>query len=67
MPDTFRVARSAVSIGKVSDEPDERHYWWSRTPLQRLEAVEYLRRMNYGDDATAGLQRVLEITQRLPR
>ena len=51
-------------VGTLSDEPDDRQYWWGRTPIERLEAVEFLRQMNYGHDATARLQRALEIAQR---
>jgi hypothetical protein len=64
MPREMRVDRSAVSVVSLFDEPDERYYWWNRTPDERLAAVEALRRMNYGDDATARLQRVFEIAQR---
>jgi len=39
-------------------------YWHSRTPQERLEALELMRRRAYGyDQATARLQRVLEIVQ----
>ncbi|MEK7441333.1 MAG: hypothetical protein AAB571_07560 [Chloroflexota bacterium] len=46
---------------------EDKAYWLSRTPHQRLEEIEDLRRINYGNQATARLQRVLEITQRSPR
>ena len=35
----------------------------SKTPLERLRALEYLRRMAYGPAATARLQRVLSVAQ----
>lgn len=39
-------------------------YWHSRTPQERLWAVELMRQEAYGyDPATATLQRVLEISQ----
>ena len=28
-----------------------RNYWWSRTPQERMEALEDLRIMNYGQEA----------------
>lgn len=40
-------------------------YWLSKTPQERLSAVEILRRQYYGD--TARLQRVLRIVKREKR
>lgn len=37
-------------------------YWLSRTPEERVAAVEYLRRQFYG--SSAGLQRSARIVQR---
>jgi hypothetical protein len=63
-----RVDRSVMSVGALHDEPDEREWWWRRTPLERLAAIEAMRRVVYGRAATDGrLQRVLEIAQREPR
>lgn len=61
-----RLDKSALSIVSSFEEADEedRKYWHSRTPLERLQHTEYLRRINYGDSATARLQRVLEIVER---
>jgi hypothetical protein len=54
--------RTAFSVASLSDESDEKAYWLSKTPQERLQAVELMRRMNYGyDRASARLQRVLEI------
>ncbi len=55
--------KTAFSISKLSDEPDEKAYWLSRTPQERLRHLELLRRINYGYSATARLQRILEFTQ----
>jgi hypothetical protein len=41
----------------------EVEYWLSRTPQERLQALECLRRLYYGyDPATARVQRVLDVT-----
>jgi hypothetical protein len=32
-------------------EADDVDYWMSKTPTERIEALEYLRRWVYGDDA----------------
>ena len=61
---SFKVDRKALSVASLQDETDERVYWHSRTPQERLRQVEILRRINYGHRATARLQRVLEITER---
>jgi hypothetical protein len=59
--DEPRVDRTAFSVVPLFDDSDERAYWHSRSPAERLEHVETLRRISYGDQATARLQRVLEI------
>ncbi len=41
-------------------EADDIDFWMSKTPTERIEAGEYLRRWVYGDDQVdARLQRVL--------
>ena len=63
--DTLKMDKSAFSVAPLGDDSDEKKYWHSRTPYERLAAVEMLRQMNYGyDPSTTRLQRVLEITQR---
>jgi hypothetical protein len=63
--DEFRLDRSAVSVGRLDEPSDEKAYWLSKTPSERLIALEYLRQVAYGyDPATCRLQRVLEIAQR---
>jgi len=59
-----KTAFSVISSFEEADQQD-REYWLSRTPLERLQYMELLRRINYGDDATARLQRVLEIAERV--
>ena len=60
--DLPRLDKTALSVGSLfDDDEEERLYWLSRTPAERLRHTEYLRRMNYGERATARLQRVLEI------
>ena len=58
-----RNAFSVVSLDEQDD--DEKRYWRSKTPHQRLEAVELTRQLLYGyDPATCRLQRVFEVAQR---
>ena len=62
--DSVRLDRSAFSVGSLSDEPDEKAYWQSKTPLERLEALELMRQIIYGyNPATTRLQRILEIAE----
>jgi hypothetical protein len=58
------VDRTAFSVVSLHDEPDDTAYWLSRTPYERMLAVEMLRRIVYGYDPTAArLQRVFEVTE----
>jgi hypothetical protein len=60
---SLKLDKTAFSIAPLFDESDEKAYWLSRTPQERLHHIEILRRINYGDSATARLQRVLELAQ----
>ena len=67
-PEPYRVDRSIVLVGSAFGESDEKAFWFSRTPLERLEALEYLREIAFGyDPATTRLQRVLETAEFPPR
>ncbi len=56
--------RTALMLTSHADNSDDA-YWQSRTPQERIEAVEMLRRLNYGLDATSSrLQRLLEVVER---
>jgi len=62
-PKLDKTVFSIVSSFEEADRQDK-EYWLSRTPLERLQYMELLRRINYGSNATARLQRVLEIAER---
>jgi len=61
-----KMNKKVVSVISSFEEADrqDKEYWLSRTPLERLQHMELLRRINYGPNATARLQRVLEIAER---
>jgi hypothetical protein len=61
-----RLDKTKISIFSSFEEAEraDEEYWFSRTPEERLAQLELLRRINYGDAATARLQRVLEIVDR---
>jgi hypothetical protein len=49
-------------VGSLGDSRDEKAYWLSKTPLERLEALEFLRQTFYGYDPLIDrVQRVLEV------
>lgn len=59
-----RMDKTAFSVATLTEESDEKAYWQTRTPQERLETVELLRQLNYGyDPVTARLQRVLAIAE----
>jgi hypothetical protein len=53
--------RAHFSVAKLG-ESDEKAYWLSKSPAERLEAVELMRQMIYGyDPARTRLQRILTV------
>ncbi len=59
-----RLNKTVFSLAPLFDEADEKAYWLSRTPGERLRHIEMLRRINYGHRAATRLQRLLEIAPR---
>jgi len=65
MLDSVKVNKEAFVVMSLFEESDEKSYWFSKTPYERLAAVEFMRQIIYGyDPSTTRLQRVFEITQR---
>ncbi len=59
------MKKTTFSIASLHDESDEKDYWLSRTPEERLEALEILRRIAYGYDSDPGrLSRFFEVIER---
>lgn len=49
------------SVPSFATKEEERAYWRTRTPLERLAALELLRQKEYGyDPETARVERVLQ-------
>jgi hypothetical protein len=60
-----RLDRSVLIVSSPDENWEEKSYWFSKTPDERLEAVEQMRQIVYGyDPATTRLQRFFEIAQR---
>ncbi|MFH2044716.1 MAG: hypothetical protein ABIK92_06180 [Pseudomonadota bacterium] len=59
----IKLDKSFFSVVSLSDQSDDKNYWFAKTPIERMRHIEVLRRINYGHAATSRLQRVLEYTQ----
>lgn len=62
--DRMKMDKTAFSISTIDDESDEKQYWLSKTPAERVRGVEIMRQMLYGyDPLTARLQRFFETAE----
>ncbi len=62
--DKLKVDRTFVRVTELN-ESDENQYWWSRTPQERLDAIEINRQVVYGYHANPPrFQRLLEVARR---
>jgi hypothetical protein len=60
--DDFRLDRTQLSVARLTDRHDAVKYWLSRPVEERLQELERLRRICYGEAACSGpLQRVFEV------
>jgi hypothetical protein len=58
-----KLDRTHFSVAKLGDS-DQKAYWLSKSPAERLEAVELMRQMIYGyDPARDRLQRILTVVR----
>ena len=67
--DAFKMDKEKFSVLSSFEEADaaDKGYWHSKTPQERLEALELMRQINYGyDPTTERLQRVLEVVEFTP-
>jgi len=59
-----RLNKKIVKVTSLDDIEDEKSFWKTKTPLERIEAIEINRRMIYGEDrVTSRLQRFFETAQ----
>ena len=62
--DTFKIDKEAFSVLSSFEEAakDDKTYWHSKTPQERMAALELMRQINYGyDPTTERLQTVFEV------
>jgi hypothetical protein len=66
MDNVPRLNKKIVMVTSIDDIEEEKRYWMSKSPLERIEAVEINRRMIYGQDrVTSRLQRFFETAELL--
>jgi hypothetical protein len=64
MIETLRMDKTVLSVGTLSEQGNDRGFWASKTPSERLQTVEFMRQVMYGyNPATTRLQRVFTIAQ----
>ncbi len=61
--ENLRLDKTKISVSNSFDTTEEKQFWLSRTPHERLAHVERLRRICYGEEATKRMKKVLEIVQ----
>jgi hypothetical protein len=58
-----KLDRTHFSVAKLGDS-DQKAYWLSKSPAERLDAVELMRQIIYGyDPARDRLQRILTVVR----
>ena len=63
----MKMDKTAFSVTTLSEKSNDKEYWLSKTPQERLQALEMMRQINYGyDPATTRPEKVLEIVQLTP-
>lgn len=60
----IKLDKGSFSVIPLSEQSNEANYWSTASHIERLQHMEVLRRINYGNSATSRLQRVLENTER---
>ena len=58
-----KIDKRFFSVMSLSDQLDDKDYWFAKAPIERMRHIEILRRINYGHSATSRLQRVLEVIE----
>lgn len=60
----FQVDKTAFSVASLFYKSDENVYWRSKTPYERLQAIELVQRVIYGyKSTTIRFQRLFEVAE----
>jgi hypothetical protein len=61
--DSIRLDKTAFRVHSLHEEGDDRAFWWSKSPDERLLALEMMRQSMFGyDPLTDRVQRVLTVS-----
>jgi len=60
-----RLDKSKFSIHSITDDLNDIEFWLNQSVDKRIEHIELLRILNYGDQASSRLQRFFEIAELL--
>lgn len=60
--DDYRLDRTKLSVGSLDEPSDEKAFWLSQTPAERLRALEYLKQ----NKRAAGRNKDLADLENLP-
>jgi hypothetical protein len=61
--DTMKIDTTAFSVAAGFNAKIKNEYWRSRTPEERINAVEIMREINYGSSYSRSIQRFFEIAR----
>ena len=62
---SLKMDKKLFSVVTGFSEANDNEYWFSLSPLERLEAIELMRQIIYGyDPSSERLQRVFTIAER---
>jgi hypothetical protein len=63
----FNIDKTEFSVVSLSESSDDKAYWQSKTPSERLQALEATRQVIYGyDPITSRFQRFFEVVELKP-
>lgn len=60
----YKMDKTAFSVTSLLGESDEKEYWISKTPHERLQALELMRQSIYGyNPSSTRIQRFFEVAE----
>jgi hypothetical protein len=62
--DLIKIDRNSFSVTSLDKMERDTEYWLSKTPVERIQAIEFLRQQMYGyNPVTERLQRFFETAE----
>ena len=60
----YKMDKSIISSVNINKDTDEKKFWLSKTPQERIMSMEYVRQVLYGYNPSSDrLHRVLEVIE----